>query len=179
MQIKQGRLSTPYKGVIDCFSRTYAEEGLVSLWRGNTANVIRYFPTQALNFAFSAFLLHVHFVHILLNTSYFVQRIISSRCLGSRRTMATGSGLLATSPLVVPLVLRPCSSSTPLTTLVPVSPTTTRLPRRVASANLMVSLTSTKRLSHQTALLVSTVVSSRPSWELSCTAVSTLVSTTR
>jgi hypothetical protein len=26
---------------------------MVSLWRGNTANVIRYFPTQALNFAFS------------------------------------------------------------------------------------------------------------------------------
>ncbi|QRV76080.1 mitochondrial carrier protein [Ceratobasidium sp. AG-Ba] len=50
--IKQGRLSHPYKGVVDCFRRTYADEGLVSLWRGNTANVIRYFPTQALNFAF-------------------------------------------------------------------------------------------------------------------------------
>jgi len=50
--IKQGRLATPYKGVSDAFSRTYREEGLVSLWRGNTANVIRYFPTQALNFAF-------------------------------------------------------------------------------------------------------------------------------
>jgi solute carrier family 25 (adenine nucleotide translocator) protein 4/5/6/31 len=52
--IKQGRLASPYKGVVDCFRRTYADEGLVSLWRGNTANVIRYFPTQALNFAFSA-----------------------------------------------------------------------------------------------------------------------------
>ncbi|KAK8866160.1 ADP,ATP carrier protein [Kwoniella newhampshirensis] len=50
--IKQGRLATPYKGIADCFRRTYAEEGMVSLWRGNTANVIRYFPTQALNFAF-------------------------------------------------------------------------------------------------------------------------------
>jgi len=28
------------------------EEGVVALWRGNMANVIRYFPTQALNFAF-------------------------------------------------------------------------------------------------------------------------------
>ena len=56
-QIKQGRLSHPYKGVADCFGRTYREEGLVSLWRGNTANVIRYFPTQALNFAFSVFFL--------------------------------------------------------------------------------------------------------------------------
>jgi solute carrier family 25 (adenine nucleotide translocator) protein 4/5/6/31 len=51
-RIKQGRLATPYKGISDCFKRTYADEGLVSLWRGNTANVIRYFPTQALNFAF-------------------------------------------------------------------------------------------------------------------------------
>jgi solute carrier family 25 (adenine nucleotide translocator) protein 4/5/6/31 len=50
--IKQGRLSHPYKGVADCFARTYKDEGLLSLWRGNTANVIRYFPTQALNFAF-------------------------------------------------------------------------------------------------------------------------------
>jgi len=50
--IKQGRLATPYKGIGDAFSRTYKDEGLVSLWRGNTANVIRYFPTQALNFAF-------------------------------------------------------------------------------------------------------------------------------
>ena len=52
-QIKQGRLAEPYKGIGDCFGRTYRDEGLLSLWRGNTANVIRYFPTQALNFAFS------------------------------------------------------------------------------------------------------------------------------
>jgi solute carrier family 25 (adenine nucleotide translocator) protein 4/5/6/31 len=50
--IKQGRLDRKYNGIGDCFKRTMADEGLVSLWRGNTANVIRYFPTQALNFAF-------------------------------------------------------------------------------------------------------------------------------
>ncbi|GEM12112.1 solute carrier family 25 [Rhodotorula toruloides] len=50
--LKSGRLATPYKGIADCAARTYADEGLVSFWRGNTANVIRYFPTQALNFAF-------------------------------------------------------------------------------------------------------------------------------
>jgi len=50
--IKSGRLQTPYKGIVDCFKRVIAEEGFVSLWRGNLANVIRYFPTQALNFAF-------------------------------------------------------------------------------------------------------------------------------
>lgn len=41
-----------YKGIADCFVRVSAEEGMFSLWRGNLANVIRYFPTQALNFAF-------------------------------------------------------------------------------------------------------------------------------
>jgi solute carrier family 25 (adenine nucleotide translocator) protein 4/5/6/31 len=50
--IKAGRLSTPYKGIGDCFKRVIAEEGFGSLWRGNLANVLRYFPTQALNFAF-------------------------------------------------------------------------------------------------------------------------------
>ncbi|KAH0606952.1 uncharacterized protein LAJ45_02902 [Morchella importuna] len=50
--IKAGRLDRKYNGIVDCFKRTMADEGTVSLWRGNTANVIRYFPTQALNFAF-------------------------------------------------------------------------------------------------------------------------------
>mmetsp|Transcript_10341 Transcript_10341/g.15588 ORF Transcript_10341/g.15588 Transcript_10341/m.15588 type:complete len:310 (-) Transcript_10341:56-985(-) len=50
--IKAGRLSEPYKGVMDCFKRVIADEGVGPLWRGNLANVIRYFPTQALNFAF-------------------------------------------------------------------------------------------------------------------------------
>jgi len=50
--LKTGRLATPYAGVIDCFKRTIADEGFVALWRGNWANVLRYFPTQALNLAF-------------------------------------------------------------------------------------------------------------------------------
>merc|ERR1712061_172344 len=50
--LKQGTLTEPYKGVIDCTKRTLASEGLGAFWRGNLANVIRYFPTQALNFAF-------------------------------------------------------------------------------------------------------------------------------
>jgi solute carrier family 25 (mitochondrial adenine nucleotide translocator), member 4/5/6/31 len=41
-----------YKGIGDCFTRVYNEQGFASFWRGNLANVIRYFPTQALNFAF-------------------------------------------------------------------------------------------------------------------------------
>jgi len=50
--IKQGILDRPYKGVIDCTARTFKNEGLLPFWRGNLANCIRYFPTQALNFAF-------------------------------------------------------------------------------------------------------------------------------
>ncbi|BCR84113.1 putative mitochondrial ADP,ATP carrier protein (Ant) [Aspergillus chevalieri] len=50
--LKAGRLDRKYSGIGDCFKRTAASEGVVSLWRGNTANVVRYFPTQALNFAF-------------------------------------------------------------------------------------------------------------------------------
>lgn len=50
--IKAGRLAAPYKGMSDCFRRVYVEEGFSQFWRGNWANVIRYFPTQALNFAF-------------------------------------------------------------------------------------------------------------------------------
>lgn len=50
--MKQGTLERRYTGIIECFSRTIKSEGVLSLWRGNTANVLRYFPTQALNFAF-------------------------------------------------------------------------------------------------------------------------------
>jgi hypothetical protein len=50
--LKSGRLDRKYDGIVECFRRTSQQEGVLSLWRGNTANVIRYFPTQALNFAF-------------------------------------------------------------------------------------------------------------------------------
>jgi len=50
--LKSGRLAMPYKGIGDCFRRVISEEGFPQLWRGNLANVLRYFPTQALNFAF-------------------------------------------------------------------------------------------------------------------------------
>merc|ERR1712126_419593 len=49
---KQIAADQQYKGMIDCFKRIPAEQGVQAYWRGNLANVIRYFPTQALNFAF-------------------------------------------------------------------------------------------------------------------------------
>lgn len=40
---------------MNTFTRVPKEEGFSALWRGNLANVLRYFPTQALNFAFKDF----------------------------------------------------------------------------------------------------------------------------
>ena len=41
-----------YTGIGNCFTRVSREQGMASFWRGNMANVVRYFPTQAFNFAF-------------------------------------------------------------------------------------------------------------------------------
>lgn len=41
-----------YTGIVDCFTRVAAEQGIGAFWRGNMTNIIRYFPTQAFNFAF-------------------------------------------------------------------------------------------------------------------------------
>jgi len=49
---KQLTEAQKYKGIVDCFIRIPKEQGFAAFWRGNLANVIRYFPTQALNFAF-------------------------------------------------------------------------------------------------------------------------------
>merc|ERR1711872_491437 len=48
---KQLTEAQKYKGIVDCFVRIPKEQGFMAFWRGNLANVIRYFPTQALNFA--------------------------------------------------------------------------------------------------------------------------------
>jgi len=50
--LKQGTITRPYNGVIDCTMQTFRNEGIIPFWRGNLANCIRYFPTQALDFAF-------------------------------------------------------------------------------------------------------------------------------
>jgi solute carrier family 25 (adenine nucleotide translocator) protein 4/5/6/31 len=97
--IKAGRLSEPYKGISDCFARTIKDEGVLALWRGNTANVIRYFPTQV-NFLSSCWplvhpFLHLSFgiclVEMFLLYNYFVLlsctspvMLISLNCLCTR-----------------------------------------------------------------------------------------------
>jgi hypothetical protein len=49
--IRSGQVKR-YTGIADCFSRVASEQGIKAFWRGNFVNVLRYFPTQAFNFAF-------------------------------------------------------------------------------------------------------------------------------
>lgn len=49
--VKSGQIPR-YTGIADCFRRVASEQGVKAFWRGNFTNVIRYFPTQAFNFAF-------------------------------------------------------------------------------------------------------------------------------
>lgn len=48
MMRREGGLSKPYAGIGDCAGRVFREEGVLAFWRGNQANVIRYFPTQVI-----------------------------------------------------------------------------------------------------------------------------------
>ncbi|TXG47421.1 hypothetical protein EZV62_026715 [Acer yangbiense] len=46
--IKSCRLSHPYKGIGDCFARTVRNEGILSLWKGNTAHMMAFIPAKVL-----------------------------------------------------------------------------------------------------------------------------------
>jgi len=82
--IKQGRLDKPYNGIGDCARRTIQAEGFGSFWRGNLANVIRYFPTQALNFAFKDTVKAMFAVSKDASTvTKFATNIASGGCAGS------------------------------------------------------------------------------------------------
>lgn len=41
-----------YSGLYDCLIKITSEQGILSLWRGNSASIARCFPNYALNFAF-------------------------------------------------------------------------------------------------------------------------------
>ncbi|CAG9859738.1 unnamed protein product [Phyllotreta striolata] len=51
---KEYRTKDAYKGILDAFLRVPKDQGFLSLWQGNLANIIRYVPTQSLNFAFKS-----------------------------------------------------------------------------------------------------------------------------
>ncbi|KAF2894021.1 hypothetical protein ILUMI_12153 [Ignelater luminosus] len=63
LQILNGQ-RREYKGFLDCLIRLPKEQGFRSFWRGNGTNLLRYIPTQALNFSFNDFF--KHYFHKLL-----------------------------------------------------------------------------------------------------------------
>lgn len=133
--IKAGRLASKYNGIADCFRRTAAEEGIMSLWRGNTANVIRYFPTQALNFAFrDKFKKMFNFKKEKDGYWKWMAGNLASGGVSFFLSRSTKMNL-ADMSLRLPVPL-PWLSSILLTTPVPVWPTTpSPLPRVVVSAS--------------------------------------------
>jgi solute carrier family 25 (adenine nucleotide translocator) protein 4/5/6/31 len=83
---KQIEESKRYKGIIDAFVRIPKEQGVVAYWRGNFANVIRYFPTQALNFAFKDKYKQVFLGGVDKNTQfwrYFIGNLASGGAAGA------------------------------------------------------------------------------------------------
>jgi len=50
--LKTGTLDRPFTGIMDCAGWITKNEGIAAFWRSNFTNCLRYFPTQALNFAF-------------------------------------------------------------------------------------------------------------------------------
>lgn len=85
--LKSGRLSHPYRGIGECFTRTVRDEGTISLWRGNMANVVRYFPTQVREEA-------IHSINVRKVDGSFVNRL-------RRRRFLFFLFFLPTSPLLV------------------------------------------------------------------------------
>lgn len=62
------------------------EEGVLSLWRGNWSNVLRYFPTQAINFSTKDFLYGLLLKDVNPKTqrgSYFLRSLLSGGIAGS------------------------------------------------------------------------------------------------
>jgi len=71
---------------VDCFVRCAKEEGVLSLWRGNWANVVRYFPTQAINFSTKDYLYQIFLKGIDSKkdkTLYFLRSLLSGGIAGS------------------------------------------------------------------------------------------------
>ncbi|CAF1657129.1 unnamed protein product [Adineta ricciae] len=61
-----------YKGFSDCFVRCIREEGVLSLWRGNLASVIRYFPVVDFFTYFVSLLFSFHLLFSLKQAMNFV-----------------------------------------------------------------------------------------------------------
>jgi solute carrier family 25 (adenine nucleotide translocator) protein 4/5/6/31 len=82
--LKQGKLDRGFTGVRDCVTTTFRHEGLASFWRGNFASVLRYFPQQALNFAFKDQIQRAFRIpKTASHAEKFSKNIMSGGCAGS------------------------------------------------------------------------------------------------
>ena len=57
--VRAGRLRTPYKDVKDCAVRTFKYEGIQSLWRGNLAHCLKFYPSHATYLVFKDKVRHI------------------------------------------------------------------------------------------------------------------------
>lgn len=70
--IKRKTLERPFKGIIDCGTWLITNEGPLAFWKSNFTNCIRYFPTQALNFAFKGAIKKLDALKTVKSDSYAV-----------------------------------------------------------------------------------------------------------
>lgn len=176
--LKTGRLDRKFNGIVDCFSRTIKNEGFVSLWRGNTANVIRYFPTQALNFAFRD--TYKSMFAFKKERDGYAKWMMGNLASGgvSIRQRQPPPSFVSLIRHRLPVQLH-SFSSTLSTTPVHVWPMTPRVQRRAANVNLTGSSMCTRRPLPPMVSPASTVGSSLQSLVSLSIAVSTLECTTR
>lgn len=70
--IKKGTLERRFTGIGDCATWIMKNEGFLAFWRSNFTNCIRYFPTQALNFAFKGQVKNIDLLNNKKGDSYAV-----------------------------------------------------------------------------------------------------------
>jgi len=86
--IRRGTLDKPFGGVVDAGRWIVANEGTAALWKSNFTNCIRYFPTQALNFAFKGQVKNLEFCRPDKKDSYLVS---TSKNIAAGGIAGTGS----------------------------------------------------------------------------------------
>lgn len=47
-----GKLQKSYEGILDCARRVTKEEGIRAFWKGNAANLTRFYTSETFNFVF-------------------------------------------------------------------------------------------------------------------------------
>jgi solute carrier family 25 (adenine nucleotide translocator) protein 4/5/6/31 len=72
--LRRGTLEKPFGGIVDCGKWIVTNEGVPAFWKSNFTNCLRYFPTQALNFAFKGQVKKIDMFKVNKNTdSYFIK----------------------------------------------------------------------------------------------------------